>query len=609
MTDFLSRFLLYALSAILFSACSLGVLALFEKKLKSTACLLLVTLLLVRIFLPMGVFEHTLLTLGDSPVTESPTQEPTKPDEGNAVIPSVPTVLPDKTPTETPSLPALPSREPLITREGLSRAVCITVFGISALSLLLYLSFDAVTRRRIRIGATRVTEGEILTLYTRLADERGLDALPALYTSPGVTSPCLVGLWRPRIYLAEESSYDAYELSLLLAHELEHYRKGDLFKKFFALSIISFQWWNPFLRPLVRKLDLYLEEACDERVLAKGSEENTLNYTALMLKICREDKNKHRAHEKLTAYFSEKRGKDLKARIKRLVDGRHRSHGFFLIVTVVLVSVATLFLIGFTPQNTVSADSTTTSAPVTTTAPTVDGGEDLYPSTQDPDSITPAEKEGYTFSHWEKVIIESGEEMLKAIYTPNYYTVTFVTNGGTMTERPKTLPYASTLPAPQHEGYTFGGWFLDADLLYPVTAVPANDLTVYAFWLEESNTSRFTFEIHSNEATVTAFSGGGKVVLPAYYGGYPVTTVGKYAFSGSELEEIALPTTLRSVGTGAFYNCRSLETVVFHDSVSYIDRVAFDACYALKTVYYVGTPSSWQRIAGKDPSLPVTYLS
>lgn len=599
---FLVRFLVYAGCAVLFSLLALVTMRLFEKKLKSSACFLLVTLMLVRIFVPMGVFNVSLITLGErSPVID------TLPNGENSDEAPLPNTPPEEAPAppNLPSSPTPPDVTPSVSffeNKTYNTVATIIVFGVSALSLSVYLLSDLLTRRRFKKSARRVIDPALLSLYTRLAEARSLDSLPALYTSPYVNSPCLVGLFHPRIYLGEESYYSESELTLLLSHELEHFRKGDLFKKFFALSIISFQWWNPFLRPLVKKLDSYLEAACDERVLENETSETVLSYSALMLRLCKEGAER-RIHEKLTAYFSEKSGNGVKLRMKRLLDGKLRSRGLFLVISVLLISIATLFLIGFAPNQKVEA-SNDLPAVTTTAAPT----NDLYPSTGDPDSITPAEKNGYTFSHWEKVTTADGEEMLKAIYTPNRYTVTFVTNGGTV-DSESSLLFESTLPTASREGYTFGGWFRDADLTMPIYTVPASDTAIYAFWFEETNTSRFTFSIQGAEATLVSYTGGGTLVIPAYYCGYPVTTVGRYAFEGQSVTAITLPNTLKAVGTGAFYNCRLLETVVLYEGIAYLDRVAFDACYALKTVYFVGTAAAWQKVSGKDPSLPVTYLS
>ena len=67
------------------------------------------------------------------------------------------------------------------------------------------------------------------------------------------------------------------------------------------------------------------------------------------------------------------------------------------------------------------------------------------------------------------------------------------------------------------------------------------------------------------------------------------------------------PYTLHTVGVGAFYNCRSLTAVTLFEGIRYLDRVAFDACYALIAIDYYGSRSSFDAIEGKSDSLPIRY--
>ncbi|MBE6643754.1 MAG: hypothetical protein E7612_00075 [Ruminococcaceae bacterium] len=76
---------------------------------------------------------------------------------------------------------------------------------------------------------------------------------------------------------------------------------------------------------------------------------------------------------------------------------------------------------------------------------------------------------------------------LYAKYTPNNYTITFVTNGGTAVS-PITAPYGSyvTLPKPTRPGYSFSSWYKDEALTQYFgsgsVTMPAEDITVYAKW-------------------------------------------------------------------------------------------------------------------------------
>lgn len=107
-------------------------------------------------------------------------------------------------------------------------------------------------------------------------------------------------------------------------------------------------------------------------------------------------------------------------------------------------------------------------------------------------SLLEPTKLGYTFMGWFEDVNHSGnpietinasrteDVVLYAKWSINSYTITFDTNGGSLIE-PLTQPYNSALVSPQNpsrEGYIFNGW----SQALPQT-MPANDLTIKAFWV------------------------------------------------------------------------------------------------------------------------------
>ena len=84
-------------------------------------------------------------------------------------------------------------------------------------------------------------------------------------------------------------------------------------------------------------------------------------------------------------------------------------------------------------------------------------------------------------------ISADGSLVVKYYYIRNGYIVTFVTNGGNAME-PQTLKYQQTLPQATRIGYTFDGWYSDAELSTAISAVPECDITVYAKWTANDDT-------------------------------------------------------------------------------------------------------------------------
>ena len=104
------------------------------------------------------------------------------------------------------------------------------------------------------------------------------------------------------------------------------------------------------------------------------------------------------------------------------------------------------------------------------------------------------------------------------------------------------------------------------------------------------NDGDFGYELNTSkhEATLVSYNGiGGTVQLPDYFQDYPVTTVGRDAFSGNEaISDIIFSDTITTVEEYAFMNCTSLETVTIGKTVTQIADSAFNndsvltiACY------------------------------
>ena len=88
-----------------------------------------------------------------------------------------------------------------------------------------------------------------------------------LLASPLVQSPMLVGFFRPTILLPSEHLPDS-DARYILAHELTHFRRRDLWKKFLMNMIQCIHWFNPVVYLLSRDFAYWLETSCDEEVVS-----------------------------------------------------------------------------------------------------------------------------------------------------------------------------------------------------------------------------------------------------------------------------------------------------------------------------------------------------
>lgn len=74
---------------------------------------------------------------------------------------------------------------------------------------------------------------------------------------------------------------------------------------------------------------------------------------------------------------------------------------------------------------------------------------------------------------------------------------------------------------------------------------------------------------------------------------YTVTSIGDYAFSGTDISSVSIPSTITSIGAGAFYDCPWLNVVSISSSVDSIKYKTFDSCARL---VYINIPSSVKYI-------------
>jgi hypothetical protein len=94
--------------------------------------------------------------------------------------------------------------------------------------------------------------------------------------------------------------------------------------------------------------------------------------------------------------------------------------------------------------------------------------------------------------------------------------------------------------------------------------------------------AQFRFTTNAGTITITGYSGpGGAVIIPSSTNGFPVATIGNYAFYDSSLTSVTIPGSVTSIGQSAFLFCTSLGSVTIPGSVASIGNYAFDSCASL----------------------------
>lgn len=94
----------------------------------------------------------------------------------------------------------------------------------------------------------------------------------------------------------------------------------------------------------------------------------------------------------------------------------------------------------------------------------------------------------------------------------------------------------------------------------------------------------FSYEIVNNSSVkITGYSGSnGDVTIPAQIEGFPVTEIGKGAFSNSGVTSIQFPSSLVKINESAFSGCASLNNVQFNEGLTLVGALAFNGCSSLE---------------------------
>ena len=193
------------------------------------------------------------------------------------------------------------------------------------------------------------------------------------------------------------------------------------------------------------------------------------------------------------------------------------------------------------------------------------------------------QRKGYTFVSWDKNITKgtTGEILVVAQWVVDEYSIEYVLNGWTNSERNKTTytieDRSITLYDAIHDGSLFCGWYLDEACMNFVETISADELKNYTVYTNPTNFATAGLSIQND--TITGYNGTEKEIsIPSYYRGKSVLKIGKDAFnSNANIRKVVIPYGITVIGDSAFY-CSGLTSLDIPDSVHTIEYAAFMGC-------------------------------
>lgn len=218
---------------------------------------------------------------------------------------------------------------PLVSANPLQLLTCLAsiVWVIGIIVLLLYALVSYLRLRRRVAAAMQVQAG--------------------LWLCDEITSPFLLGIIRPRIYLP--SDLNEQQLRLIVAHEQAHLRRRDHWWKPLGFVLLTVYWFHPLVWLAYALFCRDLELACDERVIREMRMDDKKAYADTLL-ACSMPR---RALSACPLSFGEG---NVKRRIQAALHYRKPAFRVVLTSVAVCAAVAVCFLSDPKPQLQETAD-------------------------------------------------------------------------------------------------------------------------------------------------------------------------------------------------------------------------------------------------------------
>ncbi len=144
----------------------------------------------------------------------------------------------------------------------------IWVLGVFACLMITIIRF-ATLLRLVRCQSIATPEG-LITHVRSLARTLGMSDRVRVRVLDAQIGPAVTGYWRPTILLPQSivSGKNVSELVPLLAHELIHIRRGDLYWAALQTIAKACLWFHPVVWLASRQVDRESERCCDEETIA-----------------------------------------------------------------------------------------------------------------------------------------------------------------------------------------------------------------------------------------------------------------------------------------------------------------------------------------------------
>jgi beta-lactamase regulating signal transducer with metallopeptidase domain/tetratricopeptide (TPR) repeat protein len=195
-------------------------------------------------------------------------------------------------------------------------------------------------------------DGPVLEIAQAAASELGLRRAVPIVTTPLVSGPAMVGIFRPTLLLPEGllAAFSPDELRVVFLHEFAHLRRGDMMLNALLVVLQILHWFNPVLWFAFARMRHDRELATDALVLSEARASLKTLYGHTLLKLIEGFDSSLGSPRLVGIMENSKEIKDRLVRITQATPGAYRRS---------ILGLTLLALIGVTALTQGIADPTT----------------------------------------------------------------------------------------------------------------------------------------------------------------------------------------------------------------------------------------------------------
>lgn len=255
----------------------------------------------------------------------------------------IPIKIPDISVTDIhPSLNTIPSaiNEGYFVNTQATIPLWLVLAAIWILGIVTVAAYHALRHRHfikmVRRWSASVTDLNYLGILESLKAELGIRKNIRLSMCQSITSPMLVGFFRP-VILLPPIIISVDDLSLILKHELIHFKRHDLWYKALILIATAFHWFNPVVFLMAKAAAAQCEISCDTLVLQNADFQQRKQYSETIIGIVRNGSTLQTALS--TNFYGGKEG--MKNRISSIMDTKRKKAGVIILCTALVGIIMT----------------------------------------------------------------------------------------------------------------------------------------------------------------------------------------------------------------------------------------------------------------------------